>query len=181
MQDWGEVQKLRYEIPPNGIVIISPLNSLHSPPSYRLIGDLCQGLGLFKLLLQMSFFPPRLCSRSSLGLLELSLPQVWGQHFFFSCCRVLPPQWVQLFIFLQPGTETAAGSWLQGGRQQQFVSSPSLNIFLKRWKVINPWTIIPNSWTDNCLKAEVAWKWWIPHFWSSRDGFLNFDETKSQI
>ena len=87
MQDWGEVQKLRYEIPPNGIVIISPLNSLHSPPSYRLIGDLCQGLGLFKLLLQMSFFPPRLCPRSSLGLLELSLSQVWGQHlscFVFS-------------------------------------------------------------------------------------------------
>ena len=86
MQDWREVQKLRLEIPPNGIVIISPLNSLHSPPSYRLIGDLCQGLGLFKLLLQMSFFPPRLCSRSSLGLLQLSLPQVWGQQLSCCCC-----------------------------------------------------------------------------------------------
>ena len=77
-------------------------------------------------------------------------------------------QWVPLFIVLQPRTETAAGSWLQGGRQQQFVSDQPLNIFLQRlnW----PIPIIPNSWPDNCLKAEVAWKWWIPHFWSSRDG-----------
>ena len=122
MQDLRKAQKLRLKDPPNGIVFISPLNSLHSPPSYRLIGDLWQGLGLFKLLLQMSFFPARLCPRSSLGLLELSLPQVWGQQLSCCCCFFLIVKsclciGFLLFIVLQPRTETAAGSWLQGGRQ----------------------------------------------------------------
>ena len=119
MQDWREVQKLRLEIPPNGIVIISPLNSLHSPPSYRLIGDLWQGLGLFKLLLQMSFFPARLCPRSSLGLLELSLPQVWGQHlsclvFFLLSCLDCSESNFSFSCSLEQRQQQAAGCRVEG-------------------------------------------------------------------
>ena len=110
--------KVKAEDPTNGIVIISPLNSLHIPSSQRLISDLCQGLGLFKLLLQMSFFPPRLCPRSSLGLIKLPLPQVWGQHFsclfFLLSCLDCSEFHFSLFCSLEQRQQAAGCRVVEG-------------------------------------------------------------------